>query len=96
MERQKAAIASALLAGSVMAGGLAFAISGGALDGRQDHVGQLQPTIAATVPTPAGATAGAAADTTAPAPPTPTATAAAPRSDDDHHEPELGSDGDDD
>jgi hypothetical protein len=46
MERQKAVIASALLAGSLMTGGVAFAISGGALDGQQDNVGKLQPTTA--------------------------------------------------
>jgi hypothetical protein len=51
MERQKAVIASALLAGSLMTGGVAFAITGGALDGQQDNVGKLQPTTAvATVP----------------------------------------------
>ena len=47
MERQKAVIASALLAGSLMTGGVAFAITGGALDGQQGNVGKLQPTTSA-------------------------------------------------
>lgn len=52
MERQKAVIASALLAGSLMTGGVAFAISGGALESGQDNVGKLQPTTA-VAPAPA-------------------------------------------
>lgn len=52
MERQKAVIASALLAGSLMTGGLAYAITGGALDSRQDNVGKLQPTTSAAITVP--------------------------------------------
>lgn len=46
MDRQKAVIASAAVAGSLVTGGLAFALTGGALTPRQDNVGQLQPTTA--------------------------------------------------
>lgn len=49
MERQKAVIASAMLAGSLMTGGLVFAVNGGALDARQDNVGKLQPTVTQAV-----------------------------------------------
>ncbi|MBX3286454.1 MAG: hypothetical protein KF703_13995, partial [Actinobacteria bacterium] len=49
MDRQKAVIASAAVAGSLMTGGLAFAITGGALAPRNDNVGNLQPTTPAAV-----------------------------------------------
>ena len=43
MERQKAVIASAIVAVTLMTGAVAFAAASGLTDGRRDNVGNLQP-----------------------------------------------------
>ncbi len=67
MDRPKAVIASAAVAGSLVTGGLAFALSGGALTPRQDNVGKLQPTTSVAAPiADARTSVGAAPAATAP------------------------------
>jgi hypothetical protein len=76
MERQKALIASAIVAVTLMTGAVAYAAASGLTDGRTDTVGQLQPvaTQPATVTVYVDPATGAVT-TTAPAANAPTAPA---------------------
>jgi hypothetical protein len=67
MERQKALIASAIVAVTLMTGAVAFAAASGLTDGRRDNVGNLQPvTLQPTVTVSADPTAGSVTTTTTP------------------------------
>ena len=47
MERRKALVASAIIAATLTTGAASYALSSGALGGRHDNVGNLQPAPAA-------------------------------------------------
>lgn len=75
MERQKALIASVIVAVVLMTGAVAYAAGGGLIGGRQDNVGNLQTATTQPVAAPATditlyvdpATGAVSATTTAPA-----------------------------